>query len=229
MISYGLCYDSSNPVGMSLLLIASCFAADTEFPSAEISNGVINAKLLLPDAEKGYYRGTRFDWSGQIQSLKTKEHEYFGQWFQKYDPKLHDAIMGPVEEFLTDEKALGYDEAPAGRGVHSHRRRRASQAGGDDGSNASKRMTSWTVGNGRSEKAGIGSSSRRNSATTTGTHIRYTKRISLSKGAPRDGIDHRLKNTGKKAIKTSQYNHNFFVLDGAADRARTLRCSFRSI
>ena len=72
------------PWGMSLLLIASCFAADTEFPSAEISNGVVNAKLLLPDAEKGYYRGTRFDWSGQIQSLKTKEHEYFGQWFEKY-------------------------------------------------------------------------------------------------------------------------------------------------
>ena len=61
--------------------------------------------------EKGYYRGTRFDWSGQIQSLKTKEHEYFGQWFEKYDPKLHDAIMGPVRRALTDEKALGYDEA----------------------------------------------------------------------------------------------------------------------
>ena len=64
-----------------------------------------------------------------IQSLKMKEHEYFGQWFPKYDPKLHDAIMGPVEEFVYNEMALGYDEAKAGRRIRSHRRRRAAQAG----------------------------------------------------------------------------------------------------
>jgi hypothetical protein len=85
-----------------------------EFPEAEISNGLITVKLYLPDGEKGYYRGTRFDWSGQIPSLKYKNHEYFGKWFAKHDPKLHDAIMGPVEEFVTDTSSVGYDDAPAG-------------------------------------------------------------------------------------------------------------------
>src|SRR5271168_3714977 len=85
-----------------------------QFPQAEISNSQIHAKLYLPDPQSGYYRATRFDWSGVIASLECNGHNYFGQWFEKYDPKLHDAISGPVEEFLTDGKGLGYDEAKPG-------------------------------------------------------------------------------------------------------------------
>jgi hypothetical protein len=89
-------------------------AAASEFPQAEISNSELRAKLYLPDAQSGYYRGTRFDWSGAVSSLEYKGHDYFGQWFQRYDPKLHDAITGPVEEFLTNDAGLGYDEAKPG-------------------------------------------------------------------------------------------------------------------
>src|SRR5215471_14348976 len=98
---------------MSLLIPAIIFAQLTaaQFPEAEISNTRIRAKLYLPDPESGYYRATRFDWSGQIASLEWKGHNYFGQWFERYDPKLHDAIMGPVEEFIAP---LGYDEAKPG-------------------------------------------------------------------------------------------------------------------
>ena len=31
-----------------------------------------------------------------------------------YDPKLHDSIMGPVEEFITGTSSVGYDEARSG-------------------------------------------------------------------------------------------------------------------
>ena len=52
-------------------LITAALAASTlagqEFPQAEITNGQIKAKLYLPDTEKGYYRSTRFDWSGDSQ------------------------------------------------------------------------------------------------------------------------------------------------------------------
>ena len=41
-----------------------------EFPQAEISNGQITAKIYLPDAKNGYYRSTRFDWSGAVYSLR---------------------------------------------------------------------------------------------------------------------------------------------------------------
>ncbi len=48
------------------------------FPETEISNGVIHAKVYLPDPEHGYYRGSRFDWAGVIASLICGGHEYFG-------------------------------------------------------------------------------------------------------------------------------------------------------
>ena len=47
---------------LRVALALPCAAAD--YPEAQISNGVLQVKLLLPDAQKGYYRGTRFDWSG---------------------------------------------------------------------------------------------------------------------------------------------------------------------
>jgi hypothetical protein len=87
-------------------LAATTLAAD--FPQTEISNGSVRAKLYLPDARQGYYRATRFDWSGQIASLEVQGHNYFGQWFDRYDPKLHDSILDPVEEFLANGLGLGY-------------------------------------------------------------------------------------------------------------------------
>lgn len=75
-----------------------------EFPNAQISNHSIQAKLFLPESEIGYYRASRFDWSGLIYALEFKGHSYFGQWFEKYDPYLHEAVMGPMEAF----DPLGY-------------------------------------------------------------------------------------------------------------------------
>src|SRR5581483_11892927 len=96
----------------------------SDSPSAEITNGLIRAKVYLPDAHKGFYRGTRFDWSGVLYSLEANGHNYYGPWFSKTDPSVHDfvyrdadivagpcsAITGPVDEF----GPLGYDEAKPG-------------------------------------------------------------------------------------------------------------------
>src|SRR5262249_48554211 len=96
-----------------MLLICGIAVASSaaDFGQAGISNGTIDAKLYLPDLRSGYYRGTRFDWSGVIHSLRFQGHEYFGPWFERYDPKTHDAITGPVEEFLSHDAGLGYQDA----------------------------------------------------------------------------------------------------------------------
>lgn len=52
---------------------AACLAAD--LPRAEISNGQITLRMHLPDARNGYYRSTRFDWSGAVYRLQYKGHE----------------------------------------------------------------------------------------------------------------------------------------------------------
>jgi hypothetical protein len=93
---------------LCVLLLANI--RKSEVPEATISNGIVTAKLLLPDAERGYYRGVRFDWSGVISDLTYKGHHYFGKWFDHYEPTLHDAIMGPVDAY----DPIGYDLAKAG-------------------------------------------------------------------------------------------------------------------
>src|ERR1039457_2584047 len=95
-----------------LVTLAATLAA--AFPQPEFSTGAVTAPLSLPAATQGYYRATRFDWSGQIASLEFQGHHYFGQWFDRYDPYRHDCILGPVEEFLSGGVGLGYNDVKPG-------------------------------------------------------------------------------------------------------------------
>ena len=179
-----------------------------EVPQAEISNGLIKAKLYLPDAKNGYYRSTRFDWSGVIPELKYQGHDYFGQWFPVYDPKIHDAILGPVEEF----SAIGYEQAPAGGefvrigigGLRKPETRRFESFGYYEIINPGK----WTV-----KKAKDNVSFTHQLKDAAGYSYVYEKKVKLVKGKPQMVLEHKLKNTGKKAIQTSVYCHNFFMID----------------
>ena len=197
------------PLLIVTIVMLSQLAA-TQFPQAEISNSSVRATVYLPDAQSGYYRGTRFDWSGVIASLKWNGHEYFGQWFDRYDPKIHDAITGPVEEFLTGESGLGYVEAKPGEnfvriGVGAVRRpdepayRRFETYEIVDGGK-------WTV-NKSSDKIEF----IHELGDTAGYSYVYRKTLRLAKDSL--VLEHRLKNTGKKRIATSVYNHNFFTMD----------------
>ena len=197
-------------VSSFFLMSPGLMAAD--FPQAEISNGIIRANLYLPDAERGYYRGTRFDWSGVISSLKFKEHEYFGQWFERYDPKLHDAIMGPVEEYRTNDAGLGYDEAKAGGtfirigvGVVRKPEEQKYQLFNtydivDPGKWSIRKGPDWVE-------------FTHDLQDGSGYAYTYTKRVQLVEKKPELVLQHTLRNTGRRVIETTQYNHNFFVLD----------------
>jgi hypothetical protein len=190
-----------------VLFCISAFKA-TEFPEAEISNGIVKVNIYLPDSEIGYYRATRFDWSGVIKSLSYKGHSYFGEWFKKHDPSKHDAITGPVEEF----DPIGYDEARVGEkflkiGVGSLRKSNTkpySSYGLYEIENHGK----WGVKK-RSDKIEIS----HELTDDFGYSYLYTKTISVVKGKPEMLLEHTLKNTGQRLIKGDVYNHNFFVMD----------------
>ncbi|MCF2496092.1 hypothetical protein [Dyadobacter chenhuakuii] len=197
----------------TLLLIASICLFITafrfaDFPEAVISNGIINAKLMMPDASSGYYRGVRFDWAGQVASLDYKGHSYFGQWNSTYDPKLHDAIMGPVEEFV----ALDFDAVKPGEtfvkiGVGVLVKpddKNYSFATNYEVKDAGK----WTV-----DKKKDHVTFTHTLKDATGYGYVYTKTLKLVKGKPQLVLEHSLKNTGSKEISTSTYNHNFFMID----------------
>ena len=82
---------------MITALLFLALAAD--YPQATISNGSVTAKLMLPDPEKGSYRGTRFDWSGIIASLTYKQSRIFRpvvSQARSEDSRLHHRSGGGV-------------------------------------------------------------------------------------------------------------------------------------
>jgi len=199
---------------MRLLLLLSILlvqAAAPAAPQATISAGQSRATLYLPDATTGYYRGTRFDWSGSVASLDWQKHSYFGQWFEKYDPRLHDAITGPVEEFLTGETALGYAEAaPGGTFVRigiGVLRKPAEASFQRFGRYEIVDPGTWQTHAGKDRIEFV-------HTLKDGTGYAYTYRKTLRLSGESLIIEHELKNTGRKPIATTVYDHNFFTLDG---------------
>lgn len=184
-------------------------------PHALISNGAVNAVVYLPDAKNGYYRGSRFDWSGVVGCVGYKGHRYFGVWFPRYDPLLHDSITGPVEEFrsVDGESAPFYDEANAGGlfvkpGIGVLRRNDAPFKFSApypivDGGR-------WTVRAGRSAVT-----FRQKLKSPEGVAYVYTKILKLDPHAPILVLEHTLKNTGTQVIDTEVYDHGFYMFDGA--------------
>lgn len=185
-------------------------------PRVVISNGPIHAVVLLPDARHGYYRGSRFDWSGVIGCLTYDGHNYFGVWFPKYDPTRHDSITGPVEEFLTEDakSAPGYDKAKPGElfvklGVGTLRRLDEKPYSFttpyplvDSGK--------WKVRAKRNEVM-----FRQRLVSQVGFSYVYRKKLKLGSSLPVLVIKHELTNKGTETIDTQVYNHDFFMLDGA--------------
>ena len=215
---------------LGLAMAAGSLAAQTypaqSYPQAEISNGMLHAKIYLPDGEKGFYRGTRFDWAGVIGSLEYQGHNYFGPFFEKFDPSVSDVVIGnpvvagvasaasgPVEEFIrADETAIGFSEAKPGEnfckiGVGALRKpdnaaysSYTNYAIVDGGKRTLKSGPDWIE---FTQQVDCGS----------GYGYNYTKAIRLRKNEPVMVIEHRLINTGKRPIETRVYDHNFLTID----------------
>ena len=202
------------PAGAAMAQAQSVPSPDPDAPNApavSITNGLVTATLYLPDPEKGYYRATRFDWSGQIADLKTGGHSYFGRWNPaKYDPKLHDAIMGPVQEFVDGQ---GFDAAPVGGtfikvGVGVLRKPAEPIRGFPtleivDGGK-------WTT---RVRRDAVDFVHEVNDPAS-GYGYRYTKTVSLPRGKRQLVLTQKIESTGTKTINAQMYDHNFFVFDG---------------
>jgi hypothetical protein len=179
-------------------------------PQAEITNGGVRATLYLPDAENGYYRATRFDWSGIIASLTFRGHTYFGKWFEKYDPTYHDAIMGPVEEFISEDAWAATKPGDPFMKIGVGFIRKPSDAPymfskTYDIVNPGK----WTVKPGPDRVE----FTQELSDEASGYAYLYKKTVRLANDKPDLILEHTLRNTGQKPIETSVYDHNFFVID----------------
>ncbi len=230
-------------VGVAMAVLAcapAMWAADSvcadlphmDHPHVTLSNGKVEAVVMLPDAKDGYYQGVRFDWAGSVACASLNGHKFWGEWFApaQYSPTRSDAVMGPAEEFRVADSpldhtgprgalfvtpgAIGYKEAKIGDaflkpGVGVLKK--VSDKGYDYG-------TAYPIIDGGTWVSKPSADKRSVSSTQVlkgpdGYAYVYEKILSLDKNGTTLSITHHLKNTGTKAIDTLVYNHDFFMFD----------------
>lgn len=161
-------------------------------------------EIARPDVAEPYYRGTRFDRTGNILALEARGHRYVSRWFRTYDPYSHDAVGGPAEEFTQ----IGHEEAAPGEGfLKIGVGLLAREAEPYDRFHLYKVLDPGrtTVRTGASEAL---------FRHVLKGYYDYSKKVSI----PADcalRISHRFRNTGPSTMDFHVYSHNFFILDGA--------------
>ena len=161
-------------------------------------------EIARPDVAEPYYRGTRFDRTGNILALEARGHRYVSRWFRTYDPYRHDAVGGPAEEFTQ----IGHEEAAPGEGfLKIGVGLLAREAEPYDRFHLYKVLDpgQTTVRTGASEAL---------FRHVLKGYYDYSKKVSI----PADcalRISHRFRNTGPSTMDFHVYSHNFFILDGA--------------
>lgn len=202
-------------------------------PSVHLSNGLISARVYLPDEDQGFYRGVRFDWAGMIGSLTYAGHDFYPPWFEAMSPSVRDfeneggyvtaspqtAATGPAEEFNAEGGALGYAEAAPGDtfvkiGVGVLRKP----------DNSRYRFTESYPLVDAGERINIVKGNQieflhRVQDAESGYGYEYFKTLRLEPGQPVLVIEHALLNTGSKQIDTEVYNHNFLNIDDSGSSA----------
>ena len=208
-------------VALATLFAKTCVA---QFPQAEIHNKQLHVKLYLPDAKAGFYKGTRFDWSGVIADLEFSGHHLYRPWFASIDPDARDvvykesaivsginsAMTGPVEEFQTP---IGYQDAKPGEnflkiGVGLLRKiddKPYSFTTHFDLVDGGK----WTV---HKTSTSITFEQVLGDKSSDYGYV-YTKTISLTGAESELVIGHHLRNIGKLSLATTLYDHNFLTID----------------
>jgi hypothetical protein len=185
----------------------------SQYKAVTLSNQFLKVRMYLPDATNGYYRGTRFDWSGLISSVEYHGHTFFCEFREQHDPLNHDDICGTAEEFGMTVPPLGYSEA--GRGAPFVKIGVGVLERGDENSfqfwqrYKIRKPGNWAITtspNALEFKQELG---------VSGWSYTYTKTVRLAPDAPVLIISRQLTNTGTKPIETDHYGHNFLRIDNS--------------
>ena len=181
----------------------------SEAPALRIANRHVSAVVCLPDAECGYYRGTRFDWSGVVRDLRSRGHRYVSEWQPRHDSLRHDGLTGPADEFTQ----IGYEQARPGQeflkiGVGTLRRF-------SDQPYDRFRLYEIADPGIREVTAERDRVEFRHRLLSDEYGYDYRKTLRLT-DAPGLRIEYTLKNLGPAPLTGHVYNHNFFTPDRMA-------------
>jgi len=186
-----------------------------EPPATVLKSKSLEVLVYSTDFEKGFYRGTRFDWAGIWGQVNFQGHKVFTKWKPNHDPLGHDDVFGPAQEFSSTEP-LGYREAKVGEPFL--------KIGNGDLEKPKEEKYDFTnrykilnYGERAFQTDEISVRYLHRLKSKTGHHYEYTKKVMIEKDAPNVvWVMHSLLNTGDKTIETDVYNHNFFNVDSDA-------------
>ena len=182
-------------------------------PSLVLEAGPTRALVMLPDAEQGWYRGTRFAWHGMIRQLEHHDHTYFGYLHDEHDPTHHDAVSGPAPEFDITGPTSFHEASPG----QSFVKIGVGRLERDD----NERYRFWhkyrilDSGQWEIEQPDARSVVMRQTLEPGDDGYAYELTQRLLLGADSLHIAYELHNTGRRAIATEVYHHNFFSFDNA--------------
>jgi hypothetical protein len=181
------------------------------YAEGNLSSRFLKTRFYLPDPEKGYYRGTRFDWSGLVSRVGYGNHTFFCEFKEQHDPLNHDDVCGTAEEFgITSPPS--YDRAGPGEpfmkiGIGVLERADSSDY------KFWQRYKIQKPGEWRIVREAYKIQFTQNLTGPNGWGYEYTKTIEASQDAPVLKITRRLRNTGTETIDTDHYGHNFLRID----------------
>jgi hypothetical protein len=187
--------------------------SEAGFPCIILENNEMKATIYTPNSKTGYYRGSRFDWSGMVGRVEFRGHTYFADWQKPHAPDNPEHGIGPAEEFDMDAPP-GFAETKINESfmkIGVGKLVRSEQPANYFFNNryVIDEPGIWTITAGRRC-----AEFNQSLGDTRGWAYQYAKRISIEES--KLIITHTLKNTGTQPIASEQYCHNFISIDTAA-------------
>ena len=188
------------------------------YPHVVITNGIIETSIFLPDARNGFYRSSRYDWSGMNWQLTYNGHNYF----------MLRKSQNPHEPEITGHGASLAEEFSIGTSIHIPQRYNAAKPGETfmkiavgnlvkpDDNKKYHFATQYKIVDSGKWEVSYGKDRvefTHELSDPYGYGYRYVKLMELTSGKPELVISHSLKNTGTKTLIADQYCHNFFTID----------------
>jgi hypothetical protein len=188
------------------------------YPHKVISNGIVEASVFLPDSEKGFYRSSRYEWSGIIGQLTYKGHTYFMKRRSAlpHDPENPGHGMSLAEEFDSNNRGhipQRFEEAKPGETFMKIGVGNLEKPGDGKQYSFGTKYRIADSGEWKVKSGGNWIEFTHRLADSYGYGYMYVKRLELKKGKAELVLSHILKNTGRVTFSTDQYCHNFFLID----------------
>eukprot|EP00469_Lotharella_globosa_P017280 CAMPEP_0167825664 /NCGR_PEP_ID=MMETSP0112_2-20121227/9517_1 /TAXON_ID=91324 /ORGANISM="Lotharella globosa, Strain CCCM811" /LENGTH=448 /DNA_ID=CAMNT_0007727847 /DNA_START=73 /DNA_END=1419 /DNA_ORIENTATION=+ len=189
---------------MVMGMFAQTRCSTDDFPHRVLRSHMLTVTVYTPDAQKGYYRASRFEWSSMIGHVTLDNTSFLDDWRKPHNPEIPEHGIGFAEEFGMAnppgfEPRKGSRFLKLGVGVCEN------HASAPYDFNYAYRVVDpgqWTW---QSTESSMVLKTRK----TLGKHgYAFEKRISVENATIT--IHHILENIGEKPISTWTYSHNFF-------------------